>query len=340
MNIAELNRWFSKERQTKIIERLISSQDVGLTEKRARYLVRLCAYLCIKQRQESQPDAIPPLPDLTPPENFIICTHREAHDLFYGDQERGSERAAGLMMKTLSGLGFMKYRSTGNATQVLIQPLPQLLENFQTQPQATLKVDDFNPRGDAIPLSALLANNYNWMNHNTRTIPHRISSLLRTWADQYSTGMRVLRRTDNQNPVGFYLLYPITRESEQAFSGPPNEGLHLGSLSDTDPFELAKPGDKSCRSLFVRSWIIEEAYQEDYLVPFLEDVQSTLEKVREDFPNLCDLWTLIIHPSYDRLATKVGFQRYNLNTGNTLYWMYQSFDRFVALEMKTELGDS
>ena len=167
----------------------------------------------------------------------------------------------------------------------------------------------------------------------------RICDLLRKWASQYNVGMRVLRRTDNQNPVGFYLLFPITRGSEAVLYGLPNEGLHLGSLNESDPFEMAKPGDETCRSLFVRSWVISEDYRQDYTSLLLEDVQTTLGKIQEDFPNLCDLWTLIIHPRYDRLATKVGFQRYNQNTGNTLYWMYQSYDRFMAMDMRSEMRD-
>lgn len=339
MNVVELNLWFSEERQSTVVERLISSQDVGLTEKRARYLVRLCAYLCIKQRCASQPEATPPLQVLVPPTQFISCTHGEASDLFYSDQERGSERAAGAMLKTLSGLGFIKSRFTGNTTQILLNPIPQLLDDFQEAPNSTLEVDDFEPRGDAVPLSALLADNYNWMNRNKRAIPRRICDLLRAWAVQYRVGMRVLRRTDNKNPVGFYLLFPITKKCESVLNGPPNEGLHLGSLNELDPFEMAEPGDETCTSLFVRSWVIDEAYQQDYTVMFLEDVQRTLETVQKDFPNLCDLWTLIIHPRYDRLAAKVGFQRYNKNTGNTLYWMYQSYDRFMDLDMKAEMKD-
>ena len=315
MNVDDLNLWFPEVRQSAIIERLISSQDVGL------------------------PDAIPPLKALVPPKQFINCTHGEAHELFYSDQERGSERAAGSMLKTLSDLGFIKSRFTGNTTQILINPIPQLLDDFQEPLKVTLELDYFEPRGDAVPLSSLLADNYNWMNRNNRSIPRRICDLLRQWATQYKTGMRVLRRTDNQNPVGLYLLFPITKKSESVLQGPPNEGLHLGSLNETDPFEMARPGDKTCTSLFVRSWMIDEAYRHDYTVLFLEDVQTTLGKMQTDFPNLCDLWTLIIHPRYHKLATRVGFQRYNQKTKNMPYWMYQSFDRFMNVDMKAEMKD-
>ena len=337
MHINELNQWFPAERRATIIERLMSSQVIGMTPKRATCLVRLSIYLCIKQRRTSQPSVTPPLLKIETPDVFTTCTHREACDLFYSDQPRGSERAAGLMLKRLDMLGFIKYRSTGNASQVLVQPLLQLSDGSQEASLPELQADAFDPRSDAIPIAALLAQNYNWMNHNTRSVPQRIANLLRNWANQYPKGMRVLRRVDNQNPVGFYLLFPIVKESESVLELAPNSGLHLGSLNEVDPFSMAQPGDPLCRSIFVRSWIIQEPYQQRYLLPFLSDVQDTLKVLREDFPSLCDIWTLIIHPSYAELAAKVGFQRFSQKTGKNIYWMYLSFDRFLALDLKNQL---
>lgn len=333
MNTVEVNLWFSEERQNEIVERLTASQNVGLTRQRAVYFVRLCVYLSVRQRLTSQPSARPPLDRLMIPTDYFSFSHRDAHDLFYSGQERGSERAAGMMMKALRDLGFIKYPFDGNVSRVLVNPLPELFADVFTNSGTTLIADDFDPRGDAIPISALLAANYNWMNHNTKSIPYRISELLRQWAEEYSKGMRVLRRVDNQNPVGFYLLYPVITDCDVVFTGSPSEGFHLGSLNDVDPFKLAIAGDETCKALFVRSWVIEESYRQDYLVPFLKDVQSTLEKMQKDFPNLCDLWTLIIHPYYGKLATSVGFQQVGQDKANRLYWMYQALDRFLALDM-------
>ncbi|WP_041235422.1 hypothetical protein [Dactylococcopsis salina] len=56
-------------------------------------------------------------------------------------------------------------------------------------------------------------------------------------------------------------------------------------------------------TFFVRSWMIEAQYQENYQLLFLQDAQNTLIQMQqEDFPSLCDLYTLIIHPSYEKLA--------------------------------------
>lgn len=338
MDISELNQWVSEERQTQLIERLLSSQEVGLTKKRAIYLVRLCIYVCVQQRLKTQPDMRAPLTTLLPTSAFIVCTHKDAAGLFYGDQDQGDERAAGLMLKTLDRLGFIEKRFLGNETEIKIHLSASKLQECAEDVSVTLKIDDFHAR-DAVPISMLLAERYNWMNRDTRAIPNRIARLLRQWARDYSKGMRVLRREDNQSPVGFYLLHAITADSELIFSRPPIEGLHLGSLRDEDPFTMALPGDEDCQSIFVRSWVIERDYQQNFQIPFLQDVQMTLMKMREDFPNLADLWTLIIHPTYGRLSAAVGFQRLNRKTGKNIYWVYQSLDRFLELNIERAIRD-
>lgn len=337
MDISELNEWVSEERQTQIVERLLLSQKVGLTTIRARYLVRLCVYVCVIHRLKTKPDSLPPLDKLSPPSTFIRCSHEDAATLFYGDQDSGSGRAAGMMLKTLAALEYIARRFLGDVTEVIVNLPPSVLEECAEYSGTTLRVDDFNPRRDAMPIASLLANHYNWMNHDTRTIPRRIALLLRQWARGYSKGMRVLRREDDSNPVGFYLLYPITGESELIFSRPSTEGLHLGSLNDEDPFEMAQSGDEDCQSIFIRSWVIQKEYQPEYRVPFLKDAQITLAAMQNDFPNLVDLWTLIIHPTYGRLAHALGFQPFNRNTNHTIYWMYQSLDRYLEMDIATEM---
>jgi hypothetical protein len=74
------------------------------------------------------------------------------------------------------------------------------------------------------------------MNRNAKAIPHRISGLLRGWAKDYTTGMRVLRRVDNLNPVGFYLLYPTAEESEGNFFTSPNKSLHVSAINEQGSF--------------------------------------------------------------------------------------------------------
>lgn len=305
-----------------------------MTRRRADCFVRLWLYLFLKDCQMRQSLPQPPLTQLVFPKGWIECSCREAANVFYGDQEQGSDRSAGMMLEKLVALGLIRKQFDGNCNQIEIQPLPDLLEYQISNAQVFVTPDAFNPRCDAIPIANLLASNYKWFNHNTDVVPYRIANILRDWASQYATGLRVLRRCDNQNPVGFYALYPTQQASEVKFFAPPSQGLHLSQVTEVDPFEMAMPGDEKCQSVFVRSWIIERSYQKQAQVLLLKDVQKTLEKMRQDFPNLWDMYSLVIHPSYADLALALGFQKTSSDPKLSLYWVYQAVDRFLALDIQ------
>jgi hypothetical protein len=326
----QVNRWFPLDRQRTAIAQLL--QQVGITRIRAEYFIRLWVYLLVKQTQSQNLAAKPPLADLTLLSEPVICTYREAANLFYGEKEQGSDRAAGLMIDKFAALGLIRKYFDGNTTSIEILPIPALLGTPSPQLAVEVTPDAFNLRSDAVPVAYLLAANYNWMNRSLQTTPHRIAKLLRGWNQQYAIGMRVLRRTDNENPVGFYLLYPVASESEVCFFNDPNRGLHLSSESETDPFVMAQPGDEQCLALFIRSWVIEAPYLSTHQAIFLKDAQQVLHQMKQDFPNLCDLYSMIMHPAYEALATSLGFQKMR-NSPSSIYWMYRSLDRFLDLEI-------
>lgn len=304
---------------------------VGLTRRRAQCFVRLWAYLFLKY---ARPTTTPPLTHLGVPSDWVECTCREAADVFYSGRERGSDRAAGMMLDKLTALGLIRKYFDGNTTQIAIQPLPELIDPVRTVNPIPIQPDGFDPRCDAIPIAHLLAANYNWMNRNAEAVPYRIANILRDWASHYGRGLRVLRRTDTLHPIGFYAMYPIARRSEVNFFNSPNKGLHLSTVADIDPFEIATLGDPTCRAVFVRSWMIEGTLREQCLEMFLTDAQQTLRQMRQDFPNLCDMYTLIIHPSYEELAQFVGFQRSGVDLNSSIYWMYLPLDRFLNLNVE------
>ncbi|MEM7797149.1 MAG: hypothetical protein AAF579_22185, partial [Cyanobacteria bacterium P01_C01_bin.118] len=277
-----LEQFFPKSQQQQYVQRLLGR--VGLTRRRASCFVRLWAYLQLKQSETAEK-----IQQLKPIDSWVDCTCREAAALFYAESERGSERSAGMMLDKLMALGLIQKQFDGNTIAIAI-PRPPELQQAPSKP-ADVFADQFDPRCDAIPIANLLASRYNWMNNSTTAVPYRITELLRQWAENYSRGMRVLRRSDNLNPVGFCLLYPTTRDSEIHFFGPPNKGLHLSGISDEDPFTLATPGDETCRALFIRSWNIAPEYEDQALL-LLQDTQTTLKEMQQDFPNLCDLHTL------------------------------------------------
>ncbi len=332
MDITTLDAWYSQSQRRTAVSLLM--KRVGVTRTRAECFIRLWIYLLVKQLQENQPRIKPPLAKLELPATEVQCTHREAAELFYCDSDRGSDRAAGMMLDKLAALGLIAKHFDGNATAIQIQPVSEILNVSEPQKPVQLQLDDFNPRCDAIPVANLLATNYNWMNRNTNAIPYKIAKILRLLASQYSKGMRVLRRSDNLNPVGFYLLYPTASESEVNFFNAPSKSLHLSSISDIDPFNMALPGDPNCQSVFVRSWMIDPQYLAEYRCIFLEDSQTVLAQMQTDFPNLCDLYTLMIHPIYEKQSLVVGFQKTSSDSQLSVYWMYLALDRFLALDIK------
>ncbi len=337
MDIAKLNAWYSQSQRRTAVSLLM--KRVGVTRTRAECFVRLWIYLLVKQLQESQPLIKPPLAKLELLETEVQCTHREAAELFYCDSDRGSDRAAGMMLDKLEALGLIKKYFDGNTTEIEIQPVPEILAPAQPEKPVELKLDDFNPRCDAVLIANLLATNYNWMNRNTNAVPYKIAKVLRRLASQYSRGMRVLRRCDNLNPVGFYLLYPTATESEVNFFGDPSKSLHLSSISDIDPFDMALVGDLNCQSVFIRSWMIDPQYLSEYRISFIEDIRKVLVEMQTDFPNLCDLYMLMIHPCYEKQALALGFHKTNSDSQLSVYWMYLALDRFLALDIKEALGE-
>lgn len=311
---------------------------VGMTRRRAECFLRLWLYLLSKvAHQQGQPLSAP-LIQLTLPPGWVDCSCGEAAAVFYSDRDRGSDRAAGMMLDKLVALGLIQKTFDGNTTQIQVLELPELQVTQPPEAIAEIVVDDFDPRCDAIPIANLLATNYNWLSRNTDAIPYRIANILRDWAHLYRQGLRVLRRSDNQNPLGFYALYPTQRESEIKFFEPPSQGLHLSQVTAEDPFKMALPGDQQCRAVFVRSFVIEPAFLSTHRSCFVRDAQTRLQAMQQDFPNLMDMYTLVIHPSYADLAHALGFQKTSADPKLPLQWMYQAVDRFVAIDVATALA--
>ncbi|AKG22575.1 hypothetical protein [Calothrix sp. 336/3] len=338
MNTTNIDKWFPIEQQKKYISQI--KGRIGVTHRRAEYFVKLWAYLLLKQQQELGKFSQSPLEELSLPDGFVPCTHREAQELFYGDQDKGSDRAAGMMIDKLVALGLIDKNFDGNTTCIrILSALPSFQEVEKINEALQLFPDDFNPRTDAIPVANFLSQHYNWMNKKIVAVPQRIARVIRTWSAQYPTGMRVLRRSDNQEAVAFYALYPIARDSEEKFFLPPSRSLHLSTTNETDPIKMATAGDINCTSLFVRSCQIDFRYRSHVnLCQQLEDAQNTLIKMQKDFPNLCDMYTLAISPYTEELAAAVGFQKTSQDPQLPLYWMYMALDNYLGLDIDKSLS--
>lgn len=311
----------------------------GLTRRRAEYFVRLWAYLLLKQQQLLGLRLSQPVTQLHATNGSIACTHREAAALFYGNQERGSDRAAGMMIDRFVALGLLEKQFDGQTLCLQIRSMPELERPLQPEIAVTLLADAFNPRTDTIPIANLIARTYGELMKDIAKASHKIAQALRSWARQYPQGLRVLRRTDNLNPIGISVLYPVTNESEISFFQPPSKSFYLSSESDVDPFIMAAAGDEHCTSVYIRSWVIDTPYlQSENIVLLLEDTRKTLLQMQQDFPNLCDIYSLILHPLYEDLRLALGFQRTFQDTQRSYHWVYLALDRFLALDIEQALS--
>ncbi|ELS33773.1 hypothetical protein Pse7429DRAFT_1008 [Pseudanabaena biceps PCC 7429] len=328
-----IDQWLPPSLQQHYVTILL--RHIGMTRRRAECFVRLSLYLFLKDCQSRKILPKSPLTELSFPQGWVECSCLEASEVFYSDKDRGGDRSAGMMLNKLVDLGLIQKQFDGNCTQIKFNLPSDLLKADSQDANVNFAIDAFAPRSDAIPIANLLASNYNWLNRNHDAVTYRIANILRDWANQYATGLRVLRRSDNQNPIGFYAFYPTKRESEIKFFEPPSRGLHLSQVADVDPFQIALAGDTTCRSLFVRSWVIDSKYRQASQTSLLIDSQKTLAQMQQDFPNLWDMYTLIIHPSYAELCLALGFQKTSADPKMPLYWMYQGVDRFLQLDMKS-----
>lgn len=340
MNPVTIDQWFPVEQQLKYIALL--KGRVGVTRRRAEYFVRLWAYLLLKQQQELGKSIQQPFTQLELPEGFVPCSHREAYEIFYGQKNdgRGSDRAAGLMIDQLVALGLIEKDFDGNTTCIRIRSsLPNPDESAHAQEAIQLVPDDFDHRIDTIPVANFLARAF-ILNKRTTGAPYRIARILRCWADLYPTGMRVLRRCDNEHIVGFYALYPTATESEKNFFLLPSKSVYLlSSTRENDPFKIALPGDLNCTSIYNRVWQIDTPYQQRVnICQFLEDSKKTLIEMQADFPNIRDMYTIAIDPANELLASALGFQKNSYNSQRSLFWMYVPIDKYLALNISQSLS--
>ncbi len=331
-----LDRYFSLEQQRLYMSMLM--RRGGLTRRRAEYFVRLWAYLLLKQQQFVGGHLPKPLTQLHSTSGSVACTHREAAELFYGNQDRGSDRAAGMMIDRFVALGLLEKQFDGQTLCLQIRSIPELETPLQSAVPVALVADAFNPRTDTIPIANLIARTYAELMKDVATASHKIAKSLRLWAQQYPTGLRVLRRADNLNPVGICVLYPVTSESEMHFFQPPSKSFYLSSEIQVDPFKMAVPGDEACTSVYIRSWVIDVSYLEGSNIHLLlEDTKKALVQMQHDFPNLCDIYSLILHPLYEDLRLALGFQKTFQDTQRSYHWVYLAVDRFLELDLKQAL---
>lgn len=329
---ADLDRWFPPGIQQQYVEQLRENSGLErLTRRRAQCFVRLWGYCLLKQYvQKTGGLPAKPLDSLLPLEGSVACTQGEASTLFYAEGERGSDRSAGMMINQLVAQDLVRKDFDGNLTHISIFPPANFVMDLEETQAAQLVIEEFNPRTDAVLVANCLAKSYSWMHSLKKLNASTIKRGLRHWSTQYPQGMRVLRQQDSGQPVGFYCFFPVASSSEDKFFAPPSESLYLFSEQVEDPLHFAQPGDSTCEAIAVRSWHIDQLYwQLPTVIQLVEDSQQTLAKIREDYPNLCDLYGTSINPDVEALSKALGFQSTTQDPNLSLSWLYLAVDHFL-----------
>ncbi len=308
----------------------------GLTRRRAEYFVKLWGYLLLKESEEVSGHPPQVLDELHPSEGLVACTHREAAEVFYGNMERGSDRAAGMMIDRLAELGLIEKRYDGQSLALKVRSLPEL-KLPETDIPVQLIGDMFNPRVDAIPVANLHARSYAGLIRDGAVVA-KITRALREWSHRYPHGMRVLRRSDNQNVVAASSLFPVASESESNFFQAPSKSFYLTTDLPVDPFQMAALGDPDCNAVYMRTWMIDPQYMTgDTIYKLFLETKKTVIQMQVDYPNICDLYTLAVHPIYEGLGRAMGFKRIYEDPQRSYGWVYLAIDRFLETDLQKAL---
>lgn len=333
-DVSNVNEWFPPTHQNRYVEAIVRQSGI-LTFKQALCFVRLWAYALKYSGQQS------PIGTLKRHVGTFPCSHRDAADLFYYDQPRGSERSAGMMIDQLVAKNLVKREPfNGGATRLSLNiPTGFLLKGNHFH-NIQLYTDTFSHRNDTALVATFLKESYSFVNQSSKTTSFQIKKALRQWNKEYPSGLRVLRKISNKEPVGFTALFPTHPSCEENFDLPPSSSMHLCTLGNEDPIKVAQPGDKACYAVFIRSWQIKWCYWERTTVTqFLQDTQATLKQMQKAFPNLCDVYAIAIHPRLEDLAVKLEFRPLKADSNTSLRWLYTPLDRLLELDADEVLAD-
>lgn len=324
---SNVHDWFPPALQKRYVENIVGK--VGLTLKQATYFVRLWGYNYLKQSGAKQV----PIEVLDCHLKSFYCSHSEAADLFYSETERGSHRSAGMIIDKLVAKKLVKRESFDGSTTRLSLHIPDGFLLPTACLGSDLYADAFNARNDAPIVANILGELYTYDSERPKSMTHHIKKGLRQWAALYPTGMRVIRQKSDGFPVGFASFFPTSPDSEEKFNLPPSESLHLTRLTESDPIKIATVGDLECYAVYIRGWQIQpQLWSHESACLLFQDSQDTLKQMQKDFPNLCEIYSITIHPRLEAFALTLGFKILRSDPSSSLRWLYMPLDRFITLD--------
>ena len=64
-----------------------------------------------------------------------------------------------------------------------------------------------------------------------------------------------------------------------------------------------------------------------------------LQQMHQDYPELCDVYSIVLHPHHEDLAVRLGFDITRSDPKMSQSWAHITLDRFFELNPKALLRD-
>lgn len=337
--------WFPLALQDRYVNHILMQSEsqasgcVKLTYIQAGHLVRLWGYAYVKHYGDTHT----PIKALTCRLNSFFCSHSEAAKFLYADREAGgTARSAGLMLKEMESMSLIQCKSTkGSPTKISLN-IPLTFE-LPEEPQGN-KVfpDKFDPRRDAPTVANLLKVLFHYEANHSQSLGRDITKVLREWSKRYPDGLRVLRQEKTRKPIAVVTIFPIHPDSESNFDLPPSESLYLHKIriKAKDPIQFSEPGDPNCFIAYVRCWHIKPGFwNHETVIQFIDETKDMLRKMHQVYPELSDVYSIILHPHHEDFVIRLGFDITRSDPKISQRWAYIALDAFLELKSEELLKD-
>lgn len=332
---ADVLAWFPEKIQQRYARHLIGKS--GLTPTQARHFVRLWGYGYLVQNGLEYA----PITTLDRRISSFFCSQSDAAALFY-TESRGAPRSAGLMINQFVAKQLVRRELfSGNKTRISLS-IPESFELPGNTSPGKIYADAFNPRNDLPQIALLLEGLFSFDHKRPKSILNNLRRGIRAWSQRFPAGLRVLRLSPKNNPIGFAAIFPIHPDSDIVFDLPPSQSFYLNRfhLDAEDSIQFAHPGDPQCRIAYIRSWEIHRDFWNYHnALMMTQDTQATVRKLCKDYPELSQVYSIAIHPRLAAFATALGFESMTPDPNTSLYWLYISLDNFLALDAEELLAD-
>ncbi len=336
----EIDIWFPAKYRKLYVEHLTGLS--AFTPKQADYFVRLWGYGYLQQEGIEKT----PISWLSSTIRPFRCSHRDAADLFYGKDEKGA-RAAGNMIDTFCKKEYSvreSFSGANNITRITLQNLGSLVlpdhqKSKDDHEASKIYIAGFDVRNDRKQVADFVDKLYTLDPNSPNSVQRNIEGGLRDWAKRYPQGMKVLRYVDAESgipeeTIGLVAAFPVHEDSEDVFYESPRKSFYLGTYQKgmQDKIQYAGKGD-DCYSACIRCWQIKPSlWTFDNALMLFNETQTILKSMRDEYPDVSELYSIPIHPQIQKFALSLGFQILHKGNSQDMYWLHMPIDRFLQID--------